>query len=194
MTKKTDLRVLKTRENIKTAFINLLLIKDFKDITIQNIIDEALIGRSTFYDHYCDKYDLLDHLINEIITDFNIFIKDRFNLKSHDDFINFFSSMIEFYSKQRNVFLALLKTHTESIDLYNSLLNILQEGCSSYWDNIENKTKFNIPKDYFCRIYASTVLTSIQWYIENNENYTPQYFIESFDTLKMLASELLCII
>lgn len=194
MTKKTDLRVLKTRENIKTAFINLLLIKDFKDITVQNIIDEALIGRSTFYDHYYDKYDLLERLVNEIITDFNLFIKDRFNLKSHDDFISFFSSMIEFYSKQRNVFLALLKIHTESIDLYNSLLNILQEGCSSYWDNIENKTKFNIPKEYFCRIYASTVLTSIQWHIENNENYTPQYFIESFDTLKMLASELLCII
>ena len=45
MASKTDLRVLKTRQNIKTAFTDLLLIKDFKDITIQNIIDEALIGR-----------------------------------------------------------------------------------------------------------------------------------------------------
>ena len=58
MNKKTDLRILKTRENIKTSFINLLLVKNFKDITVQNIIDEALIGRSTFYDHYYDKYDL----------------------------------------------------------------------------------------------------------------------------------------
>ena len=32
MNNKTDLRVLKTRENIKTSFINLLLIKDFKDL------------------------------------------------------------------------------------------------------------------------------------------------------------------
>lgn len=191
MTKKTDLRVLKTRENIKTALINLLLIKDFKDITIQNIIDEALIGRSTFYDHYCDKYDLLEHLVNEVVTDFSFFIKDRFNLKSHDDFIIFFSSMIEFYSTQRNVFLALLKTHTESIDLYNSLLNILKEECSHHWDNIETKAKSNIPKEYFCHIYASTALTSIQWYIENNKKYTPQYFIESFNALKMLVSELL---
>ncbi|MDR3596931.1 TetR/AcrR family transcriptional regulator [Clostridium sp.] len=191
MTKKVDLRVLKTRENIKTAFINLLLINDFKDITIQNIIDEALIGRSTFYDHYCDKYDLLEHLVNEVLTDFNFFIKERFNLSSRGDFINFFSSIIEYYSKQRNVFLALLKVHTESIDLYNGLLNILKEGCSSYLDNIEIKTKFNIPKEYFCRIYASTAMTSIQWYIENNEEYTTQYFMESFNTLKMLFSELL---
>lgn len=191
MTKKADLRVLKTRENIKTAFINLLLIKDFKDITIQNIIDEALIGRSTFYDHYYDKYDLLEHLANEVLNDFNSFIKDRFNLKSHDDFVYFFSSIMEYYSKQRNTFLALLKTHTESVNLYDSLYKILKDGLLIYWDNININPKFNIPKEYFCRIYASTAMTSILWYLENNENYTPEYFMEAFNTLKILVSELL---
>lgn len=191
MTKKADLRILKTRENIKTSFINLLLIKEFKDITVQNIIDEALIGRSTFYDHYYDKYNLLEHLVNEVLNDFKLFINDRFNLKSHDDFIYFFSSILEYYSKQRNVFLALLNTHTESIDLYNSLFNILKDSLSSYWNNINIKTKFNIPKEYFCRIYASTAMTSIQWFIENNEDYTPEYAMEAFNTLKTLVSELL---
>ncbi|WP_315067801.1 TetR/AcrR family transcriptional regulator C-terminal domain-containing protein [uncultured Clostridium sp.] len=191
MTNKSDLRVLKTKKNIKTAFITLLLVKEFKDITIQNIIDEALIGRSTFYDHYYDKYDLLKQLVDEILDNFKIFIKDRFTLKSHDDFMHFFSSIIEYYSKQRNVFLTLLKVHTESVDLYNSLFDILKEGCSSYWDNIENKIKYNIPKEYFCRIYASTTMTSLQWYIENNNEYTPQYFMESFNSLKILVSELL---
>lgn len=191
MTKRTDLRVLKTRENIKTAFINLLLINDFKDITIQNIIDEALIGRSTFYDYYYDKYDLLEHLVNEVLNDFNSFIKDRFNLKSHDDFVYFFSSIMEYYSKQRNTFLALLKTHTESVDLYDSLSKILKDGLSFYWDNININTKLNIPKEYFCRIYASTAMASIQWCLENDENYTPEYFMEAFNTLKILFSELL---
>ena len=191
MTNKTDLRVLKTRENIKTSFINLLLIKDFKDITIQNIIDEALIGRSTFYDHYCDKYDLLKQLVDELITDFRFYIKGRFNIKSHDDFINFFLSIIDFYSKQRNKLLALLKVHTESVDLYNSIINILKETCSSYFDNMLIKNNFNIPKEFFCRMYASIVMTSIQWFVENNENYTPQDFKELFSTLKILSSELL---
>ena len=191
MTNKTDLRVLKTRENIKTAFINLLLIKDFKDITIQNIIDEALIGRSTFYDHYCDKYDLLKQLVDEVTTDFRFYIKGRFNIKSHDDFINFFQIIIEFYSKQRNKILALLKVHTESVDLYNSIINILKDGCSDYFDSIQIENKFNIPKEYFCRMYASIVMTSIQWFIESNEEYTPQDFIELFTTLKILSSELL---
>lgn len=191
MTKKADLRVLKTKENIKTAFINLLLIKEFKDITIQNIIDEALIGRSTFYDHYCDKYDLLEHLVNEVLNDFNSFIKDRFNLKSHEDFIIFFFSLTEYYLKQKNTFLALLKVHTESIDVYDSLTNILKNGFSCYWDNINLKNKVNLPKEYFCRIYASVALTSLQWYIENNEDYTPQDFIETFTTLKTLLCQLI---
>lgn len=191
MTNKTDLRVLKTRENIKTSFINLLLIKDFKDITIQNIIDEALIGRSTFYDHYCDKYDLLKQLVDELLTDFRFYIKGRFNIKSHDDFMVFFLSIIDFYSKQRNELLALLKVHTESVDLYNSIINILKDACSSYFDSMQINTKFNIPKEFFCRMYASIVMTSIQWFVENNEDYTPQDFTELFSTLKILSSELL---
>ena len=191
MSTKTDLRVLKTRENIRTSFINLLLIKDFKDITIQNIIDEALIGRSTFYDHYCDKYDLLKQLVDELITDFRFYIKGRFNIKSHDDFMIFFLSIIDFYSKQRNKLLALLKVHTESVDLYNSFTDILMDGCSSYFDSMQIKNKFNVPKEYFCRMYASTVMTSLQWCIENNEEYTPQYFMELFSTLKILISDLI---
>lgn len=191
MSNKLDLRVLKTRKNIKTSFVNLLLVKDFKDITIQNIIDEALIGRSTFYDHYYDKYDLLTQLVEETLDDFRIFINSRFILKSHEDFIYFFSNLIEYYSKQRNAFLALLKVHTESVDLYRSLFNILKDGCSSYFDNIDIELKSKIPKEFFCRMYASTAITSIQWYIENDEKYTPEYLMESFDTLKTLVSSLL---
>jgi AcrR family transcriptional regulator len=55
MTEKIDLRVVKTRENIKNTFSELLLEKDFSSIAVQNICDRALIGRSTFYDHYCDN-------------------------------------------------------------------------------------------------------------------------------------------
>ena len=103
----------------------------------------------------------------------------------------FFLSIIDFYSKQRNKLLALLKVHTESVDLYNSIINILKDACSSYCDSMQINTKFNIPKEFFCRMYASIVMTSIQWFVENNEDYTPQDFTELFSTLKILSSELL---
>lgn len=186
MVNNTDLRVLKTRKNIRTSFINLLLVKDFKDITIQNIIDEALIGRSTFYDHYFDKYDLLNQLVSEVLIGFKDIIKDRFSLKSESDFIKFFLNLIEHYSKQRTMFLALLNVHTESVDLHNSLINVLRDECSSYLDSIDFKNKSTVPKEYVSRIYASTAITSIQWCLENDGEYTSQFFMDLFSSLKFL--------
>lgn len=44
-----DLRVIKTKKNIEESFLRLLEKKSFSEITVQNILDEALINRSTFY-------------------------------------------------------------------------------------------------------------------------------------------------
>lgn len=61
-----DLRVRKTRKNIENSFISLLKEKDFHKITVQDILDRALINRSTFYKHYMDKYQLAETLCNGI--------------------------------------------------------------------------------------------------------------------------------
>ncbi|MCP3797234.1 TetR/AcrR family transcriptional regulator [Paenibacillus sp. CH40] len=55
-----DIRIYKTKIAIERALIELLQQHHFKDITIKKICDQALIGRSTFYSHYLDKYDLLE--------------------------------------------------------------------------------------------------------------------------------------
>lgn len=68
-TPSTDLRVLKTREAIKSHFLDLLLHKSFTDITVKDIADTARIGRGTFYLHYKDKFDLLDQVIDEGLAD-----------------------------------------------------------------------------------------------------------------------------
>jgi len=66
-TVKVDRRVLKTKRAIKETFLDLMYEKGFESITIQQIIDGALINRSTFYAHYRDKYDLRDKIENELI-------------------------------------------------------------------------------------------------------------------------------
>ncbi|MEK3850480.1 TetR family transcriptional regulator [Paenibacillus sp. FSL R7-0340] len=50
---------------IERALIELLQQHDFKDITIKKICDQSLIGRSTFYSHYLDKYDLLEKIVKQ---------------------------------------------------------------------------------------------------------------------------------
>lgn len=170
MVSKTDLRIIKTNENIKNAFSNLLLEKTFKDITVQNICDEALIGRSTFYDHYSDKYDLLNKMVEEISNKLKPYIKIRFNLNNTNDFTPTFSDMLRHLSKEKTKILALLNVHTEFADLYSNLENILITGCMDFLSNKNFKSKFNVSNEYICRHYASYVLTSFQLWLEFDEN------------------------
>jgi AcrR family transcriptional regulator len=60
MKKQTDLRVLKNKQLIKSAFLELLSTKRFEDITVSQICQKALINRSTFYFHYENKVELLE--------------------------------------------------------------------------------------------------------------------------------------
>jgi AcrR family transcriptional regulator len=58
-TKKTDARVRRTRDALGDALVALMQEKPFDSITVQDVLDRANVGRSTFYSHYSDKDDLL---------------------------------------------------------------------------------------------------------------------------------------
>ena len=55
----TDRRVRRTRELLRNAFVSLVHEKGYDRVTVQDILDRADVGRSTFYAHYRDKEDLL---------------------------------------------------------------------------------------------------------------------------------------
>src|SRR5437773_6197353 len=54
-----DRRVRRTRKALQDALVGLMIEKDYEAVTVQDIIDRADVGRSTFYTHYTDKDDLL---------------------------------------------------------------------------------------------------------------------------------------
>lgn len=53
-----DRRVRKTREAVYTAFIALVAQRGYDKLSVQDIIDEADVGRTTFYAHFRTKEDL----------------------------------------------------------------------------------------------------------------------------------------
>ena len=57
-----DRRISKTKKAIYQAFLQLLNAKGYEATTVQDIIDLADVGRSTFYCHYESKELLLDEL------------------------------------------------------------------------------------------------------------------------------------
>ena len=73
-----DLRVIKTRENIETTFLELLDKKSFSQITVGELISACRISKGTFYYHYKDKYDLAQKLLNKQLAIYNeIFLRNQ---------------------------------------------------------------------------------------------------------------------
>src|ERR1700745_2340388 len=60
----TDPRILRSRRMLMEALARLLIKKEFEEVSVQEIADEATLNRATFYLHYADKNALL-HAMTE---------------------------------------------------------------------------------------------------------------------------------
>src|SRR6187401_425096 len=55
---RVDARVRRTKVALGEALVTLMQEKPFDSITVQDVLDRAHVGRSTFYSHFSDKDDL----------------------------------------------------------------------------------------------------------------------------------------
>lgn len=60
-----DPRVRRTRQLLHQALLKLLENKEFDKISVQDIADAATVNRVTFYDHYPDKFALLECVVGD---------------------------------------------------------------------------------------------------------------------------------
>jgi AcrR family transcriptional regulator len=58
-----DPRIRRTRQALQGALRDLMGTKSFDEISVQDITDLADVNRATFYDHYNDKFALLDAMV-----------------------------------------------------------------------------------------------------------------------------------
>ena len=65
-----------TKSDLKEALTRLLREKDFETISVSDITKEAGVNRGTFYLHYVDKFDMMDQLIDEILQNILLLLKE----------------------------------------------------------------------------------------------------------------------
>lgn len=87
---KEDLRIVKTKKNIKKVLMELLQIKPVHKITVTELAEKAMINKGTFYLHYSDIYSLYEEVILEFIED---------TLGSYEYYEQFFTDPRGFVSK-----------------------------------------------------------------------------------------------
>ncbi|HEX6269264.1 MAG TPA: TetR/AcrR family transcriptional regulator [Anaerolineales bacterium] len=69
---KIDRRIQRTRELLQNALIELISERGYDAITIQDIVDRANVGRTTFYLHYSSKDELFMSCHEAIVSEFHI--------------------------------------------------------------------------------------------------------------------------
>jgi AcrR family transcriptional regulator len=58
-----DPRIRRTRQLLQQALEKLLETKEFEKISVQDVTEVATVNRATFYDHYADKFALLEAMV-----------------------------------------------------------------------------------------------------------------------------------
>ncbi len=106
----------RTDRDITDAFLRILSEKPFEKITVQDIITEAMVNRSTFYQHFSDKYAILEMLQKKYVSELTDLVKDirtqgGMGLKQIDQV------MENFFSKNRQTLRLLLNIRTEHMDI-----------------------------------------------------------------------------
>jgi AcrR family transcriptional regulator len=178
--KKSDRRLVRTRKSLRDALIELILEKHYDDITVQNIIDRADVGRSTFYLHYRDKEDLfrgdlerfLDFFVQHI--DFDNLKKARFVPIEH-----LFQHLIDFHPFYR----ALVRS-SKSDQLFKTGQKHLAkriENKLNVWLGKEQITP--VPVSILANYLANEIFTLLRWWLDNNLPYAPERMDEIFHQL-----------
>lgn len=107
---------LRTDKAIKQALIHLLKTKSFEKITVQDILDETPVTRSTFYKHFHDKYEIVERMQDEYFA-----TQMELRILAHKNPQQFASAILT-QSRQNNELLqALLKVHTEKVDIRQAM-------------------------------------------------------------------------
>lgn len=125
MSANEDLRIVKTRMAIKSAFFQLMAEKSFEKITVSDITERALIHRGTFYAHYKDKYDLKERVEDETLENIDKVMmevdKDMFNnfIENHEP-MPYIVPLLTYIEENPDIF-KLVAEHNVSFSFYEKI-------------------------------------------------------------------------
>lgn len=178
-----DRRQQKTRDAVFEAFSILLSNKSFSKITVQEIIDKANVGRTTFYAHFQTKDDLLKEMCEDLFA--HVFSDDLHSESTHDFSMKTGNPhgiithiLYHLLDNKRNI-IGLLTSESSELFLsffrqyLNTLLavRLLQQV---------NQSKEIVPYDFLVNHISSSFVGAVQWWISGKLRQSPEELAEYF--------------
>lgn len=177
-----DRRQQKTREAIFNAFSVLLQTKSYNHITVQEIIDEANIGRSTFYAHFETKDSLLDAMCEQI---FGHVFSDVLNVEKYHDFskgnqtlADKLTHLLYHLREQQKDINSVLASESSTL-----FLGYFKEHLKKLFSDYETDSMETIPKDFRINHYVSGFAEAVQWWADEKMKTPPEKVVQYYMSL-----------
>lgn len=174
--KEHDLRVKKTRKLLCDSFIELMKVKSFKYIKVKEICEKAIVNRVTFYDHFKNKRELLNFLIDTMEGDF---INNLSKYTSVDNFKNDYKIVIEkvfnYFDEKKYYFKDILINKDNSVIFENMIYKYFVFYITKALKNEKQTEEGNIvPLRLVAEFYAGAFSSVIPWWIKNGNNISKE--------------------
>lgn len=171
-TKGKNRSVIRTQNLLKNGLTELMLTKPVQNITVKELTDYVDLNRGTFYLHYKDILDLLEHLENDMLDEFveinNSYKREELNGRPFP----LICDLYKFLGKNADFVKLVLSTNQE-LNFKNRLKDIIRERCINDWDKI-----FAHADPLLSDIYSSYVLSGcigiIENWIQNDTRQSPE--------------------
>lgn len=172
-----DRRQQKTRTAIFKAFTSLLSEKSYNNITVQDIIDRADVGRTTFYSHFETKDDLLrslceglfDHIISSAVD----------SAHSHGLYsdgkppASLFCHLLQHLQKNDRNILGLLSCESNELFLRyfrDSMNKLVREHLTVGDSGLAS----DVPMDFLINHITGSFVEMVLWWVRGNMHETPE--------------------
>ncbi len=177
-----DRRSQRTQQALMDALISLLAVKRYDEISINEIIDRANVGRSTFYAHYQAKDDLLksgfERVLDMLIQHINFSEGDQGLQLDTTPFFRHAQGHYELY--RTLVWGSGFEVLTK--DGHAALSAKFQD---SFMLLLSGRPEPAIPLAVLSYSMAGTLLILLKWWLDNKMPYSPEYMDKIFQQLIM---------
>ncbi len=125
MATRNDVRVVKTRQKLRSALLMVLEKKRIEDLSIAEVCRAAGVNRNTFYSHYCDLYELLEEVKTTYLKYFiNQLTQYRKKSTGMEDMLTHFLELID----ENRFFFSVIFSDKSVLLFLCSLIKYLLEG------------------------------------------------------------------
>lgn len=179
-----DKRQQRTQKLILQAFIKLLDSKTYPKITVQDIIDEAQVGRSTFYAHFETKDFLLKAICDELFSHIcanKLFAESThdFSLVSNNPHILFTHILYHLRDNKQNT-IHLLSSDSEQLYLSYFKPSLNDLIVYHVFDQLKPKNTF-VPENFLINHISSSFINMVQWWIDHKLQERPEDLSRYFE-------------